>query len=123
MYDAYIHASVHDGIRTSRARGVQYSFAHNSMDSFRKLLLELRSDLPGLCSGHNSLFVAVESLYSMDGTFAPLEEIVRLWRKSSPEEMGILWSTKHIPPESMVRKDAEWSPYLAWRKEFLRHSH
>jgi 8-amino-7-oxononanoate synthase len=76
VYDEYIHASVHDGIRASRAHQTHFAFSHNSVPSLRKLLVKLQDDRPGLCSGHSSVFVAVESLYSMDGTFAPLQEIV-----------------------------------------------
>ena len=76
--DEYIHASVHDGIRASRARDGQFSFSHNSLKDLRKLLVGLNQDRSTLRSGQNSLFLAVESLYSMDGTFAPLREIVDL---------------------------------------------
>ena len=76
--DEYIHASVHDGVRASRARDGQFSFSHNSLKDLRKLLVGLNRDRGALRSGQNSLFLAVESLYSMDGTFAPLREIVDL---------------------------------------------
>ena len=76
--DEYIHASVHDGVRASRARDGQFSFSHNSLKDLRKLLVGLNQDRGALRSGQNSLFLAVESLYSMDGTFAPLREIVDL---------------------------------------------
>lgn len=90
VYDEYIHASVHDGIRTSRAKGSHYSFAHNSILSLRDLLVKLRDEIPGLSTGENSLFVAVESLYSMDGTFAPLTEIVNLLESHLPKGNGYL---------------------------------
>ena len=76
--DEYIHASVHDGVRASRARNAQFSFTHNSLNDLRKILIGLNQERDGLRSGKNSLFLAVESLYSMDGTFAPLQEIVDL---------------------------------------------
>jgi len=78
VYDEYIHASVHDGVKASRARDAQFSFSHNSLKDLRKLLVSLNQDRSALRSGQNSLFLAVESLYSMDGTFAPLREIVDL---------------------------------------------
>ena len=78
VYDEYIHASVHDGVKASRARDAQFSFSHNSLQDLRKLLVCLNQDRDTLRSGQNSLFLAVESLYSMDGTFAPLQEIVDL---------------------------------------------
>lgn len=78
VYDEYIHASVHDGVRASRASNAQFSFEHNSLTSLGDLLLRLLHGRPGLRNGENSVFVAVESLYSMDGTLAPLTQIVEL---------------------------------------------
>lgn len=69
---------VHDGVRASRAREAQFSFEHNSVSSLGELLLRLLNEKPGLRTGENSAFIAVESLYSMDGTIAPLTEIVEL---------------------------------------------
>ncbi|KAI0290341.1 pyridoxal phosphate-dependent transferase [Russula brevipes] len=63
LYDAAIHASVHDGARASRvAPRLRRSFAHN--------------DCAALEKGESSVFVAVESVYSMDGTVAPLRAIL-----------------------------------------------
>ncbi|KAF9459029.1 pyridoxal phosphate-dependent transferase [Collybia nuda] len=90
VYDEYIHASVHDGIRASRARDAHYAFSHNSMPSFRRLLNRIREERRGLEAGENSIFVAVESLYSMDGTFAPLEEIVSVLEEIFPRGNGYL---------------------------------
>lgn len=88
--DEYIHASVHDGIRASRAREAQYAFQHNCLDSFRGVLQGLSTRHAGLHSGENSLFVAVESLYSMDGTIAPLKEIVEVLEEMFPMGNGYL---------------------------------
>jgi 8-amino-7-oxononanoate synthase len=90
VYDEYIHASVHDGIRASRARGAHYPFEHNSMLAFRALLTKLLNERPELQSGQSSVFVAVESLYSMDGTFAPLVEIVEILDECFPQRNGYL---------------------------------
>ncbi|KAJ7706856.1 pyridoxal phosphate-dependent transferase [Mycena rosella] len=91
VYDEYIHASVHDGIRASRvARDAHHAFEHNSIPAFRALLQKLLDERPELQSGHNSLFVAVESLYSMDGTFAPLAEIVQVLDECFPQRNGYL---------------------------------
>ncbi|KAJ6501887.1 pyridoxal phosphate-dependent transferase [Mycena sanguinolenta] len=90
VYDEYIHASVHDGIRASRARGAHYPFEHNSIPQFRALLIKLLDERPDLKSGQSSLFVAVESLYSMDGTFSPLTEIVHTLDEYFPQRNGYL---------------------------------
>ncbi|PFH51077.1 hypothetical protein AMATHDRAFT_75164 [Amanita thiersii Skay4041] len=70
VYDEYVHASVHDGMRRSRAGRV--AFEHNDVMSLRTVLQEVKGKLR---EGEGSVFVAVESLYSMDGTFAPLGEV------------------------------------------------
>jgi len=67
LYDKHIHASVRDGIRLSFAKSV--SFEHNS-------LVDLRSKLQ-LLKGENK-FVAIESLYSMDGDMSDIVPIVEL---------------------------------------------
>ncbi|KAG7444323.1 PLP-dependent transferase [Guyanagaster necrorhizus] len=90
VYDEYIHASVHDGIRASRAHDSQYSFPHNSLQAFRNLLVGLRYERPSLAAGESSVFVAVESLYSMDGTFAPLQEFVEMLEEVFPRGNGYL---------------------------------
>ncbi|KAK0497232.1 pyridoxal phosphate-dependent transferase [Armillaria luteobubalina] len=90
VYDEYIHASVHDGIRASRARDSQYSFPHNSVQAFRNLLVGLRDERPSVAAGESSVFVAVESLYSMDGTFAPLQEFVEILEEVFPHGNGYL---------------------------------
>ena len=90
VFDEYIHASVHDGVRASRAREAQFSFEHNSVSSLGEVLLRLLNDRPGLRSGDTSVFVAVESIYSMDGTIAPLTEIVELLESLFPRGNGYL---------------------------------
>ena len=66
IYDENIHASVRDGIRLSLANS--FAFKHNSTED---LLHKIKH-----ASG--SIYIAVESLYSMDGDFAPLAEIVAI---------------------------------------------
>ncbi|KAJ6622953.1 pyridoxal phosphate-dependent transferase [Mycena sp. CBHHK59/15] len=90
VYDEYIHASVHDGIRSSRTRDAHYAFSHNSVPAFRELVLRLLDERLELQAGETSLFVAVESLYSMDGTFAPLADIIRTLEECFPHGNGYL---------------------------------
>ncbi len=66
IYDELVHASVRDGIRLSFANA--FSFRHNDVQDLEKKLQK----------AEGSVFVAVESLYSMDGDLAPLKEISRL---------------------------------------------
>lgn len=90
VFDEYIHASVHDGMRGSRTSDAQFSFEHNSVSSLGELLLRLLNERTGLRTGESSVFVAVESLYSMDGTIAPLTEIVELIESLFPRGNGHL---------------------------------
>ncbi|KAF8838858.1 PLP-dependent transferase [Paxillus ammoniavirescens] len=77
LYDAHIHASAHDGLRLSRLTpGSALPFVHNSVPALRRALEKLLRERDDLKEGKTSVFVTVESLYSMDGTIAPLVEIV-----------------------------------------------
>jgi 8-amino-7-oxononanoate synthase len=67
LYDAYIHASIRDGIRLGLANS--FSFKHNSLDDLEKRLIQQ--------NGKN-VIIAIESYYSMDGDFAPIQAILDL---------------------------------------------
>ncbi|KAI9454779.1 pyridoxal phosphate-dependent transferase [Lactarius psammicola] len=76
VHDAAIHASVHDGARTSRiAPGRRRAFAHNDVRALRDTLCALRDECTALRAGTASVFVAVESaplcamLDTMDAVF------------------------------------------------------
>ncbi|NIJ17641.1 8-amino-7-oxononanoate synthase [Sphingobium vermicomposti] len=72
--DELIHASVHDGIRMSKADAV---FArHNDVQSFADLIASWRAD-----GGKGRIWIAVETLYSMDGDMAPLADLAALAAK------------------------------------------
>ncbi|GBE90109.1 predicted protein [Sparassis crispa] len=89
VFDEHIHASVHDGIRASRTKeSSRVAFAHNSPTSLSEVLLQLQRDHPGLVTGAESVFVAVETLYSMDGTIAPLTKIVETVEELLPKGNG-----------------------------------
>lgn len=69
--DELIHASVHDGIRLSKAATV---FArHNDVQSFADLITAWRGE-----GGKGRIWIAVETLYSMDGDTAPLADLAKL---------------------------------------------
>ena len=67
--DELIHASIIDGCRLSHA--TRFRFQHNNITDLEKKLSH----------AHGNIIVAVESVYSMDGDEAPLEEIVALCEK------------------------------------------
>lgn len=69
IYDEYVHASIRDGIRLGFAQN--YSFQHNNLDSLKQKLV--------LAKG--TIYVVIESVYSMGGDLAPLKEIIELCRE------------------------------------------
>jgi len=69
LYDEKVHASIRDGIRMGLSKA--YSFRHNSAEHLEVQLQKAAGDV----------FVAVESIYSMDGNMAPLTEIAALCRR------------------------------------------
>lgn len=66
FYDELIHASIRDGIRLSLAKS--FSFRHNDVGHLKEKLK--------YASGN--VYIAVESIYSMDGDMAPLIELAGL---------------------------------------------
>lgn len=69
LYDECIHASIIDGIRLSFADAIK--FKHNNIaDLIKKFSLKTKK--------YNNVFVAVESVYSMDGDFSPLKDLAKL---------------------------------------------
>ncbi|MCH9806306.1 MAG: 8-amino-7-oxononanoate synthase [Alphaproteobacteria bacterium] len=69
VHDALIHASVHDGVQQSRA-AVRIA-AHNDVDAFEDAIATWRAE-----GGRGRVWIAVESLYSMDGDIAPLGDLI-----------------------------------------------
>lgn len=72
--DELIHASIIDGIRLSGCE--KYIWAHNDLSELQMLLKQKAK--PDKLN-----FIVVESVYSMRGDFAPLEELCRLARENS----------------------------------------
>jgi 5-aminolevulinate synthase len=68
LSDALNHASMIEGIRHGNCE--KHIFRHNDVAHLRELLESLDPNVPKV--------VAFESLYSMDGDFAPIEEICDL---------------------------------------------
>lgn len=71
--DELIHASIIDGCRLSHAS--RFRFAHNDVKDLEKKLLHVSRNPP---SSNGHIFVAVESVYSMDGDMAPLQDIAAI---------------------------------------------
>ncbi|RXW22030.1 hypothetical protein EST38_g3824 [Candolleomyces aberdarensis] len=87
LFDEYIHASVHDGIRLNRARlGGALAFQHNSLVDLEAKVKDIINRCPKIQEGKATLFVVVESVYSMDGDFGPLDGILEIVERLVPRE-------------------------------------
>lgn len=71
VHDSLIHASAHEGMRLSRAANV--AAAHNDVDAFAEAIRVWRA-----AGNTGRVWIAVESLYSMDGDVAPLAALAEL---------------------------------------------
>jgi 8-amino-7-oxononanoate synthase len=74
VHDALIHASVIDGMRAGKAATV--AAAHNDAQAFDDAIGRWRSE-----GGTGRPWIAVESLYSMDGDRAPLADLIAIARR------------------------------------------
>ncbi|MBF0248503.1 MAG: 8-amino-7-oxononanoate synthase [Alphaproteobacteria bacterium] len=70
VMDERIHASAKEGIHASAAKSAK--FAHNDAGACENAILRLKSRHPG------KAWIAVESVYSMDGDVAPLAELAEI---------------------------------------------
>lgn len=70
MYDSLIHASMRDGIHATSARS--HKFPHNNLSALEDSLKKYAGQ---------TIWIAIESLYSMDGDTAPIDEIYALAEK------------------------------------------
>ncbi|MDR6114283.1 MULTISPECIES: 8-amino-7-oxononanoate synthase [unclassified Sphingomonas] len=69
VHDALVHASMHEGMTLSRATSV--AAAHNDAGAFEQAIRTWRAQ-----GGKGTPWIAVESLYSMDGDTAPLADLM-----------------------------------------------
>ena len=73
IFDSLIHASARDGIQASHAKHVRVQ--HNNIQAYTDAIIKARDN------GAQNIWIALESLYSMDGDFAPLRDIYALAQK------------------------------------------
>ncbi|HEV7610928.1 MAG TPA: 8-amino-7-oxononanoate synthase [Steroidobacteraceae bacterium] len=71
VYDEYVHASVHDGMKLGRASCL--SFSHNDVAAADSAIRTWRQG-----GGTGTPWIVIESLYSMEGDRAPLAELKAL---------------------------------------------
>ncbi|GAA5937396.1 hypothetical protein JCM1841_000523 [Sporobolomyces salmonicolor] len=91
LFDQLVHASIHDGMRASRvAKDRRRAFKHNKLEDLERTLAEIVQSDGGVRKGEKSVWVGIESLYSMDGDLAPLKEVVELVERLLPLGNGHL---------------------------------
>ena len=71
VHDSLIHASAHEGMKLSRATTV--AAEHNDVGAFADAITSWRAE-----GNKGRVWIAVESLYSMDGDITPLAELAAL---------------------------------------------
>ncbi|MEJ5978903.1 8-amino-7-oxononanoate synthase [Novosphingobium sp. PS1R-30] len=71
VYDELVHASAHEGMKLGRAETV--AVRHNQVDAFDHAIRRWRAE-----GGMGTPWLAVESLYSMDGDQAPLAALIEV---------------------------------------------
>ncbi|KAI9292677.1 PLP-dependent transferase [Neoconidiobolus thromboides FSU 785] len=74
IYDQLIHASIHDGLKLSKCQH-KLAFKHNDLSHLEVILTKTRK------LHNNNIYIAVESVYSMDGDKADIKKLVSLCLK------------------------------------------
>ena len=74
--DKFIHNSLLVGVKAAQSKLVR--FAHNNLKDLEDKIRKFKTT-------HNSILIVVESLYSMEGSVAPLQEITKISQKYNVE--------------------------------------
>jgi 8-amino-7-oxononanoate synthase len=69
LFDELCHASIRDGIRLSNAKS--YKFQHNDYENLESLIMRFQSP-------DTQIYIATESVFSMDGDTPDLEKFIAL---------------------------------------------
>ena len=85
VYDALIHASIRDGLDPARISAI--SVPHNDVTAMEDVIRQWRGQ-----GGGGRVWISVETLYSMDGDRAPLDDLVVL---ASRHEAMLLLDEAH----------------------------
>ena len=78
LYDELCHASIRDGIIMSNAKA--YKFKHNDFEDLEKLIerCQIERSIDALV---NEVFIVTETVFSMDGDYPNMEELVAISEK------------------------------------------
>ncbi|EAW08756.1 aminotransferase class I/II-fold pyridoxal phosphate-dependent enzyme [Aspergillus clavatus NRRL 1] len=87
VFDELIHASAREGMRLSRA-GKRTPFSHSCPRSLEEVLRAQIAENPLIQDGSRNVFIAIESIYSMDGDIAPIEDFVGVVDRLLPQRNG-----------------------------------
>ncbi len=71
VYDKLVHASIREGINSGKAQAI--AIPHNNINSFAENINKWRKS-----GGKGFPWIVVESIYSMDGDKAPLDDLVKI---------------------------------------------
>jgi len=77
LYDELCHASIRDGIQMSHAKS--YKFAHNDVEDLEKLITKFQPTTDN--RQPTIVYIATESVFSMDGDSPNMEELTKLSEK------------------------------------------
>ncbi|MTI02281.1 8-amino-7-oxononanoate synthase [Roseibium sp. RKSG952] len=75
LHDELVHASAHEGMRLGRAQTL--AFPHNDVSAARQVLADWQA------SNNGQVWIAVESVYSMEGDLASLTELAAFARSEN----------------------------------------
>jgi len=73
IYDELCHASIRDGIQLSHAKS--YKFSHNDYEDLQRLIERFKTE-------NATIYIATESVFSMDGDAPELEKLAAIAHKS-----------------------------------------
>ena len=109
VHDALIHASVHDGMRAGKAERAEAR--HNDAQAFEDAIKDWRA-----AGGTGTPWIAVESLYSMDGDRAPLDDLDGDRRRATTACSS---STRRTRPACSGPTGAGSAPHLEGRDNVI----
>jgi len=77
LYDELCHASIRDGIQMSNAKS--FKFGHNDLEELEKVITKFQQSTDN--QQPTTVYIATESVFSMDGDSPNLEELTNLSEK------------------------------------------
>jgi 8-amino-7-oxononanoate synthase len=106
LYDELCHASIRDGIKMSNAKS--YKFNHNDLEDLERLIVNFnKSQRP---KAKTSIYIATESVFSMDGDCPDLKELVAISEKyncflviDEAHALGVFGHTETSGGEGLVQ--------------------